>query len=91
MKFSMGQQLSQANLLEALISCFESILENGNLINTAPDTRLTLMMLVYPVYYLTFMTSILSQKLKKNQSRSIILKCILYELAKVKHHSVNEI
>ena len=38
MKFSMGQQLSQANLLEALISCFESILENGNLINTAPDT-----------------------------------------------------
>ena len=37
-KFSMGQQLSQANLLEALISCFESILENGNLINTAPDT-----------------------------------------------------
>ena len=91
MKFSMGQQLSQANLLEALISCFESILENGNLINTAPDTRLTLMMLVYPVYYLTFMTSILSQKLKKNQSRSIILKCILYELTRVKHHSVNEI
>ena len=38
MKFSMGQQLSQANLLEALISCFKSILENGNLINTAPDT-----------------------------------------------------
>ena len=37
MKFSMGQQLSQANLLEALISCFESILENGNLINTASD------------------------------------------------------
>ena len=37
MKFSMGQQLSQANLLEALISCFESILENGNLINTAPE------------------------------------------------------
>ena len=37
MKFSMGQQLSSREI-EALISCFESILENGNLINTAPDT-----------------------------------------------------
>ena len=64
MKFSMGQQLSQANLLEALISCFESILENGNLINTAPDTDDASL----PSVLSDFHDSNLIQKMDKNQS-----------------------
>ena len=87
MKFSMGQQLSQANLLEALISCFESILENGNLINTAPDTDDASL----PSVLSDFHDSKYSPKTGQKSILAQLSKCILYELAKVKHHSVNEI
>ena len=75
MKFSMGQQLSQASLLSLVVERSRlsyRVLNQFWKTEISLTQRLTLMMLVYPVYYLTFMTSIKSQNWTKINLGSII-------------------